>query len=240
MPQDRVIAIFGAGIGLGAALARHFGVEGYKVALVARRAGPLEELAHSLSTSGINATAFPADVTDLDRLPRLLGNIEDRLGPIDVAVYAPVPSEGGFMPAAQLDGATLRAMAPLYNHAPVELTHRLIAGMTERASGAVVVTGGLAAVTPIPGLSGAAPLMAATRNYVHALNAELAGTGVFVGAAYIGAMIEGSTGMSLATAGGKALDPNLPTIAAGDVAAAIWSLVTDRDRVETVLPDFSR
>ncbi|WP_244561500.1 hypothetical protein [Ensifer aridi] len=43
MTNKKTIAVFGAGTGLAPSLATRFGREGYKVALVARRAAPLEE-----------------------------------------------------------------------------------------------------------------------------------------------------------------------------------------------------
>jgi short-subunit dehydrogenase len=57
--RKKTLAIFGAGTGLGASLATRFGREGYRVALVARRAGPLEDRVGALKAAGIEAAAFP-------------------------------------------------------------------------------------------------------------------------------------------------------------------------------------
>jgi short-subunit dehydrogenase len=236
MADKKTIAIFGAGIGLGASLARHYGKQGYQVALVARKEGALRELAGKLKGEGLTVAAFPADLTNLKGLPDLVDAVETQLGAIDVAVYAPVPSEGGFVPAAQLDAAAVQDLVPIYTLAPIELAHRLTTIMTQRGAGAIVVVGGLAAVRPIPGLSGAPALMAATRNYIHALNGGLAQSGVFAGAVYIGAMIEGSTGMKVATSGGRTIDPRLTTISPDTVAEAIWRLTTERTQMEAILP----
>jgi short-subunit dehydrogenase len=238
MVDRKTIAIFGAGIGLGASLARHYGKQGYQVALVARHEGALRELASKLKDEGLEVAAFPADLTDLAGHPALVDAIETQIGAIDVAVYSPVPSEGGFVPAAQLDAAAAAGLVPIYTLAPIELAHRLSTLMTRRGSGAIVVVGGLAAVRPIPGLSGAPALMAATRNHIHALHGGLAPSGVFAGAVYIGAMIEGSTGMKLATSGGRTIDPRLPILSADTIAEAIWRLTKERTQVEAILPGF--
>ena len=86
MANKKTIAIFGAGTGLGASLATRFGREGYRVALVARRAAPLEERVAELTRAGIEVAAFPADLTNLDSIPALVRSIEARFGAIDVAV----------------------------------------------------------------------------------------------------------------------------------------------------------
>jgi NAD(P)-dependent dehydrogenase (short-subunit alcohol dehydrogenase family) len=107
MANKKTIAIFGAGTGLGASLATRFGREGYRVALVARRAAPLEERVAELTRAGIEVAAFPADLTNLDSIPALVRSIEARFGAIDVAVYQPV-GHVGFVPAVELDAAKRR------------------------------------------------------------------------------------------------------------------------------------
>jgi short-subunit dehydrogenase len=236
MTDKKTIAIFGAGTGLGASLAAQFGRQGYRVALVARRAAPLEERVAELARAGIEAVAFLADLTNLDGIPTLVRSIEERFGSIDIAVYAPVPSDIGFVPAAELDASKLQSMASIFTFSPVEVSHAVLPGMLARGDGAVVIVGGLTAAVPIPGLSGVGPLMAAARNYVFTLNAEVMPKGVYAGTVNIGAMIDRSTGLRAATSGGKELDPRLPVIDPDDIAEEIWTLVTRRDRVEAILP----
>lgn len=236
MTDKKTIAIFGAGTGLGASLATRFGHEGYRVALVARRAAPLEERVAKLESAGIEAAAFPADLTNLDGIPALVRSIEERFGSIDTAVFCPVPSELGFVPAAELNASRLQPMANIFTFSPIEVSHAVLPGMLARGDGAIVIVGGLTAVVTIPGMSGVGPMMAATRNYVLTLNAEVAQKGVYAGTMTIGAFIDRSAGMRAATAGGKELDPRLPVIDPDEIAEEIWSLVTKRDRVEAILP----
>jgi short-subunit dehydrogenase len=240
MTSSKTIALFGAGSGLGASLAHRFGREGYRVALVARRAAPLEDRVAELAGVGIEAAAFAADLTDLDGIPALIRSIEDRLGSIDVAVYAPVPSDVSFVPAANLNASTLQSMANIFAFSPVEVSHAVLPGMLARGDGAIVVVGGLTAVIPIPGLSGVGPLMAAARNYVFTLNAEVASKGVYAGTINIGAVIDRSTGLRAMTASGAPLDPALPVVDPDSIAGEIRSLITKRDRVESILPPLAQ
>ncbi|PDT33354.1 short-chain dehydrogenase [Rhizobium sp. M10] len=236
MTDKKTIALFGAGTGLGASLAYRFGREGYRVALVARRAGPLEERVAELAQVGIEAAAFPADLTDLAGIPALVRSIEARFGPIDAAVYAPVPSDVNFVPALELDAAKLRSMADIFTFAPIEVSHTVLPGMLARGDGAVVIVSGLTAVVTMPGMSGVGPLMAAARNYVFTLNAEAMPKGVYAGTVNIGAVIDRSAGLRAMTSSGVALDPRFPVIDPDEIAEEIWSLVTRRDRVEAILP----
>ena len=236
MTTKKTIAIFGAGTGLGTSLAKRFGREGYRVALVARSVEPLEKRAAELAKEGIEAAAFPADLTDLAGIPALVRSIEARFGKIDVAIYSPVPSNAGIVPAVELDSAKLKSLTPIFTYAPVEVAHALLPGMLARGDGAIVLVSGLTAIVTVPGISGVGPAMTAARNYILTLNAEVAPKGIFAGSVSIGAMIQRSTGMRIATAGGTALDPRLPVIDPDTIAEKIWNLVIKRDRVEVILP----
>jgi NADP-dependent 3-hydroxy acid dehydrogenase YdfG len=75
-----VVWITGASSGIGEALARELTGRGARVAITARRADRLEEIA------GDRMLAVPADVTDLDAMRAAAARVEQELGPIDLAV----------------------------------------------------------------------------------------------------------------------------------------------------------
>lgn len=79
------ILITGASSGVGRAAARLFAGEGASVALLARRADVLEELAGAL---GDRAIAQPADVTDSDAVAAAVGAAHGAFGGLDVVVNA--------------------------------------------------------------------------------------------------------------------------------------------------------
>ena len=79
----RVAVITGASSGIGEATARALAAEGYRVALLARRADRVQALADEL---GDGAVAIAADVTDRDALVAAAQRIEDELGGVDVLV----------------------------------------------------------------------------------------------------------------------------------------------------------
>ena len=80
---DRVAVITGASSGIGAATARALAADGYRVALLARRADRIQALADEL---GDGAIAVEADVTDRDSLVAAARRVEDEFGGADVLV----------------------------------------------------------------------------------------------------------------------------------------------------------
>src|SRR5215469_14058484 len=60
--MSKSIAVFGAGPGLGQAVARRYAREGYAVTLVARNSEPLDRLAKDLTGAGATAHVITADL----------------------------------------------------------------------------------------------------------------------------------------------------------------------------------
>ena len=85
MAEDRAVIVTGASSGIGLAVARALIADGRGVALAARRAERLEELALEL---GERALAVPTDVSDRGQVQRLVERTAERFGRIDAAVTA--------------------------------------------------------------------------------------------------------------------------------------------------------
>lgn len=84
-----VIAILGAGPGLGLAIAKTFGACGYGVALLSRNPDKQDTLLIALKKQAIEATAFTADVLDRASIASALFAVKQRFGSIDVLEYSP-------------------------------------------------------------------------------------------------------------------------------------------------------
>jgi NADP-dependent 3-hydroxy acid dehydrogenase YdfG len=235
--MSQVIALFGAGPGLGASVARRFGQEGNRVALVARRLEPLEALAADLASEGIEAAAFSADLTDQHAALATVEAIRRRFGRLDTLYYAPIGPEAGFTAARELRAAAIGPLLQLLTLTPIELIGAVLPELIERGDGAIIVGQGATGVHPMPGMSGPGLPMAATRNYLHSLNAELTGTGVYAGTIAVTAMIARSAPHTAWSNGDLDLGPTeLPVVDPDQLAERIWELVTRRDRVELVYP----
>ena len=80
-----VCVVAGVGPGNGAAFARRFAVEGYRLALLSRHSEFTQELAEKLD----DARAYACDVTDAAAVARTFEAIRAELGEVDVLVYNP-------------------------------------------------------------------------------------------------------------------------------------------------------
>ncbi|AGP51800.1 SDR family NAD(P)-dependent oxidoreductase [Streptomyces rapamycinicus] len=236
--MSKVIAVLGAGTGLGVSVARRFGREGFRVALVARRKDRLDTLLQVLAGEGIEAVAFTADLSQPAEVPALIEAIRDRFARIDVVAYGPISGDQGFTPAAKLDAATLQGLSPLLLFTPVEVVRAVLPEWTERGEGAFLLAQGYSAAQPMPHLSGLGPVMSATRNYLYSLNAELADTGIYVGALTIASLIARSEVSAAAQAAFESADgPHFPVADPDDLAEHYWNMYTKRDRVEQFHPE---
>lgn len=97
-----VIAIIGAGPGLGAAVARKFGREGFSVALISRDQTKLETMVKELEADGVSARAYAADVREPATLEAALESAAAELGPITALQYSPLPSRDYLKPVLEM------------------------------------------------------------------------------------------------------------------------------------------
>jgi short-subunit dehydrogenase len=117
--SQRRMVVTGASSGIGRCLAEQAAQRGARVALVARSAERLDEVALAIHSAGGEAVAIPADVTsDADRR-RLLQTIVETFGGLDVLVNnAGVGSFGHF---AESSETILRQVFEVNFFAPAEL-----------------------------------------------------------------------------------------------------------------------
>jgi NADP-dependent 3-hydroxy acid dehydrogenase YdfG len=99
--SGRVAVITGASSGIGAATARALARDGYRVALLARRANRIQALADEL---GDGAIAIEADVTDRDSLVAAAERVQNEFGGADILINnAGVMLLGPFSPEQRDD-----------------------------------------------------------------------------------------------------------------------------------------
>src|SRR5882757_8082621 len=83
---NRVALITGAGRGIGRAIALAYAAEGAKVALTARTVSELNLVVGEIRKAGGTALALPADLSDPVVPKTLVGEVESKLGPIEILV----------------------------------------------------------------------------------------------------------------------------------------------------------
>jgi short-subunit dehydrogenase len=224
----KTIAIFGAGPALGMAVARRFGHEGFRVALVARNRGHLDAMADELAATGVEAAGFEADLVDRAAALSAVDAIQARFGPVDVLEYSPTPGGNLLKSPSQIDVTTVAPLLEEFVLTPVALVGRVLPGMLERGAGGLLFAMGASAKYPMPRLAGGM-VLSSLRNYVHTLHAELKPKSIYAGTLLIGAVIEGSAAHRNAAAWG---DAEIPVVTADDLADRWWDMYLKRDRAE--------
>jgi short-subunit dehydrogenase len=236
MPKS--IAVFGAGPGLGRAVARRYAQEGYDVVLVARGRHDLDVFAQDLTGLGVNTQVITADLADSARVPALAERIRAATGELDALYYAPTPDQG-FVPAAELTPQRAQDFMPLLFYTQIALVQQFLPHMIEQGSGAILTAQGASTLHGLPNMSGSGPAQAAQRNYLQSLHTEVADKGVYVGMLYIGAVIENSafhtyTVESDAAGTGRYWGP---TVSPDHLADLLWNMHNTKGESEARYPE---
>jgi 3-oxoacyl-[acyl-carrier protein] reductase len=143
--KGKVALVTGASKGLGRAIAAELVAEGARVAIAARSRERIDATA-----ADIGATGYVHDSTDLDNAPRLVGEVSEQLGPIDILVC----NTGG-PPGGDALGFTRDQWQTAYTTlvlSPIAFVEAVMPGMRERGFGRVVNVVSAGVREPIPGL----------------------------------------------------------------------------------------
>lgn len=217
------IAIVGAGPLLGLSIARRFGREGFRVALVARRATALAEYSATLRAEGIEAEGFAADITNPQQLADAFQRIRQTFGPITVLEFSPTDwGKGGDKSTTPTGTTATQAVEDfrLLVMGAIDTTRLVLPDMEAAGTGTLLFATGYSAVQPLPFITSLSISNAGVRNYALCLHQELAPRNIHVASIAINAFIQpGTPG-----------DPDL-------IAELFWDIHTKRDRAEAVFSD---
>lgn len=173
--DGRVALVMGASKGIGRGIATALAREGARVAIASRSMERLEQAATEIEGEVV---AFGADTGDLAPLARLPGEVEARLGPVEILVT----NTGGPPPGGALD-AGLDQWRDVYGNlilAPRVLVEAALPGMRERAWGRIVNVGSSSTREPIPGLALSNAHRPGLIGWLKTLSDEVAADGVTV------------------------------------------------------------
>ncbi|MER6664074.1 SDR family NAD(P)-dependent oxidoreductase [Amycolatopsis japonica] len=234
--MTKTLAIFGAGPVLGLSLARRFGREGFRIALVARTTENLDALVAELARDGIEANGFVADVYE----PAQIASAVTAIGRIDAVAFNPGGGTmgEGIVPVLDVDPENLRLILDRFLVSAVALVRAVLPAMTERGDGAILFTAGQSSLYPAPFLGNVGMAQAGLRNYFLNLNAVLAEKGIYAGAVNVGALIEGSVPHRALTASPMDFEPEV--IHPDVFADAFWKLYETREAPEALVGSFGR
>ncbi|WP_205695552.1 SDR family oxidoreductase [Conexibacter sp. SYSU D00693] len=172
-PDPSAVALVtGASSGLGAEFARQLGAAGHGVALVARRAERLEQLAAEVREAhGVRAEVLECDLTDPPARAGLPGRL-DALGlRADVLVNNAGFATGGPFHESDLDQELQQVR--LLCEAPVDLMGRFLPAMVARGAGCVINVASTAGMQPLPNSAGYGAAKAHLLSLSEAVHAEV-------------------------------------------------------------------
>jgi short-subunit dehydrogenase len=178
MPDnERVLIVTGASSGIGEALARAAAGAGYRVAIVARRAERLEEVARAIRDGGGQVVSVVGDVTAGDMPARIVTTALSSFGRIDVVVN----NAGGGALGTLLEQTDAAIEAQWRTHvlAPLKLSRAALPHL-EATLGQLVFLGSGIARVPLPNYGAYALAKAAIRAAATQLRRELRDRGVAV------------------------------------------------------------
>jgi short-subunit dehydrogenase len=167
--------VTGGTSGIGAAFARALARRGHDIVLVARSAGPLEEMAAELRALGREVETIAADLADRDDTARVADRLRDAARPIDVLV-----NNAGFGLRTRLvtpDVAEHERAFDVMIRAVFVLGAAAAERMRSRGRGAIINVGSVSGETSMNAYSA---IKAWVNTYSEVLANELHGTGVTV------------------------------------------------------------
>ncbi len=172
----RVAWITGASSGIGRALALRMAASGWTVAVTARRAGELHELAAQAPAGAI--LPFAADVTDAAAMSAAVDGIEAQAGPIvqavlNAGVYLPVTAE-------TFDAAIFRKSFDVNLMGAVNGLAPLLPRMIARRSGRIAVVASVAGYGGLPTSAAYGATKAGLINLAESLKFDLDRYGVTI------------------------------------------------------------
>jgi NAD(P)-dependent dehydrogenase (short-subunit alcohol dehydrogenase family) len=175
--KDQRVWVVGASTGIGRALAEALIACGARVALTARSAGALEEIAKA---PGAKALVLPADVTDAKALQRAHAEILAQWSRLDLAVF--VAGNHRPMRAWDIDMDVVRGLFEVNVFGVLNGVDAVLPSMLQRQRGALAIVSSVAGYRGLPTGLAYGATKAALINLAETLYLDLApkGIGVFL------------------------------------------------------------
>lgn len=184
--KGKVALITGASSGIGRATAVKFAAEGSRVAVVARRAQVLNEVAKEIEAAGGAVKAIAADVTKEAEIERVVSETVAAFGGIDVVVNA-----AGIIANGTIENTTLADWDYMFDvnvRGPFYLIQRAMPYLIER-KGNVVNVSSVTGIRAFPGILAYCSSKAALDQLTHCVALEMASKGVRVNAVDPGVVV---------------------------------------------------
>ena len=169
--DGQVVVVTGASSGVGRTVARAFGAEGARVALVARNPEALEHAAEEIRHSGGEAAVFPIDVAEAEAVEAVARTVVQRWGSIDIWVNNAMVTV--LSPVSEMSAHEYQRVTDVTYLGTVHGTLAALRQMRPRNRGTILQIGSALAYRSIPLQSAYCGAKAAIRGFTDSLRSEL-------------------------------------------------------------------
>jgi len=139
--KNRVALVTGAGRGIGRAIAMSFAQEGAIVAVTARSGDELNEVEAAIADGGSQAMALTADLSNPAEPRRIVEQVKDRFGPIEILVNnAGIGSSSNLRPVVDFDDDFWNLSLAVNLTAPYLLCKAVLGDMIALRKGRIIMT----------------------------------------------------------------------------------------------------
>jgi 2-deoxy-D-gluconate 3-dehydrogenase len=179
--DGRTALVTGASRGIGRSIAEAFAEAGADVALLARDAAALAEVAAVVESHGRRALVLPCDVTDAGAVGESVTRAIDELGAVDVVVN----NAGGNSFSMPLNGMRFSGWEKTFRlnlDSVVHVTQAVLPHLLERRTGSIINVSSVAGLRGAPLMSHYAAAKAALLSLTQSVALETAWAGVRVNA----------------------------------------------------------
>lgn len=221
--SEKTAVVLGVGPprGLGAAVARRFAREGFRVTVMGRSAEKLEATAADLRARGAVVDAVVGDVTDEALVRRTVAAADRPEAPLEAAVF----NAGGNWPKGflEMDEEFLAGMWRVNALAGFFFAKAAIEAMLPRQRGVVIFTGATASLRGRANFGGFASAKAALRALAQSAAREFGPQGIHVAQVIVDGAIDGDR-INTFLPGLKASRPEDGLLDPDAIAENFWSL----------------
>ncbi len=238
MSTSSVMVITGASSGIGAATARLFAQQGYRVVLAARRKQKLDELAREIGSFGGEAWPVQTDITRLEQIEDLVSQSLEHFGQIDILLNNAGLGRLSWLetldPQDDIDFQIRVNLTGL-----IQTTRMVLPHMLERRRGHIINMGSIAGLIATPSYSVYAATKYGLRGFTEALRREVGVCGIEVTGIYPGGVATEFGQKAGIKRKSRISTPKFLKLTAEDVADTVLRVVL-RPRRAVIIPGLMR
>lgn len=178
----RVAVITGASRGIGRAIAQRFAAEGARVALAARNASALHQLAETIAAAGGTALPLPTDISDEDACEALIHQAVAHFGTVDILINNAAIASPQRQPFTELTTSHWHATLDVNLHGSFFCARAAARTMDTHRYGRIVNILAIQAWSPLEGNAPYAASKGALFSLTRSMAVDLAPHGIIVNA----------------------------------------------------------